>query len=78
MATSVFPEIHYGHLKPLEEDDGSEADEILLRQLAEEEKRCVDSLLSVWIRIGEVLSARKERVSARHVASVAQDALQLQ
>jgi len=43
------------------DDDGSEADEIILRELAEKEKRCVGSLLAIWIHAGEVLLARRKK-----------------
>jgi hypothetical protein len=46
-------------LQHLEDDDGSEADVIILRELAEQEKKCIGSLLEIWVRTGEVLSARK-------------------
>jgi hypothetical protein len=48
-------------LQRIEEDDGSETDEILLRELLAEEKRCTGSLLEIWIRTGEILIARREK-----------------
>jgi Protein of unknown function (DUF5131)/Protein of unknown function (DUF3102) len=49
------------NLQRVDDDDGSEADEIILHELAEKEKQCVGSLLEIWIRTGEVLSARRAR-----------------
>ena len=43
------------------DDDGSEADEIMLRELAEQERRCISDLLTIWIRIGDILISRKKR-----------------
>jgi Protein of unknown function (DUF3102) len=48
-------------LQQLADDDGSEADAIILRELAEEEQLCIGSLLEIWVRIGEVLIARRGR-----------------
>src|SRR6202011_5319171 len=43
------------------DDDPGEADEIMLRELAEQERRCISGLLTIWIRIGDILISRKKR-----------------